>query len=44
MILNQVETEEMTDRKAAELLDLSLRHMRRILAAYRKECHCEERK
>jgi len=27
-----------------EVLDLSLRRVRRILVAHRKECHCEERK
>ena len=37
MVLNQVETGKMIGREAAELLDLSLRHVRRILAAYRKE-------
>ena len=36
-MLNQVETGEMIGRAVAELLDLSLRHVRRILAAYRKE-------
>ncbi|MCK4417627.1 MAG: hypothetical protein KAV99_05625 [Candidatus Latescibacteria bacterium] len=37
MVLNQVEVGKMISREAAELLDLSLRHMRRILAVYRKE-------
>ena len=37
MILNQVEVGTVTAGRAAELLRLSLRHMRRILAAYRKE-------
>jgi len=36
-VLNQVEGEEMIGREAAELLGLSLRHARRLLAAYRKE-------
>ncbi len=36
-MLNQVETDKMTGRKAAELLGLSLRHVRRLLAVYRKE-------
>jgi len=36
-VLNQVETGKMTGREAAELLGLSLRHVRRLLAAYRKE-------
>ena len=37
MVLTQVETGKMIGREAAELLDLSLRHVRKILAAYRKE-------
>ena len=37
MVLNQVETSKMTDQEAAEVLGFSLRHVRRILAAYRKE-------
>ena len=37
MVLNQVEMGKMTGREAGEVLDLSLRHVRRILAAYRKE-------
>jgi len=37
VVLNQVEVGKMVGREAAELLDLSLRHVRRILAAYRKE-------
>ena len=37
MVLNQVEKGEMIGREAAEVLELSLRHVRRILAAYRKE-------
>ena len=36
-MLNEVERGKMIGREAAELLDLSLRHVRRILAAYRKE-------
>jgi len=37
MVLNEVEKGKMTGREAAEMLGLSLRHVRRILAAYRKE-------
>jgi len=37
MVLNQVEVGWMRGREAAEVLGLSLRHVRRILAAYRKE-------
>ena len=37
MVLNGIEIGRMTTREACEVLDLSLRHMRRILAAYRKE-------
>jgi len=37
VVLNQVETGKMTGREAAELLGLPLRHVRRLLAAYRKE-------
>ena len=37
VILNQVEMGKMIGKEAVELLDLSLRHVRRILAAYRKE-------
>jgi len=37
MVLNEVELGKMISREAAKLLDLSLRHMRRILAVYRKE-------
>jgi len=37
MVLNQVEIGKMIGKEAAEVLDLSLRHVRRILAAYRKE-------
>jgi transposase len=37
VVLNQVETGKMLGREAAEVLGLSLRHVRRILAAYRKE-------
>ena len=36
-MLNQVEAGRMIGREASELLDLSLRHARRLLAAYRKE-------
>ena len=37
VVLNQVAVGKMIGREAAELLGLSLRHVRRILAAYRKE-------
>jgi len=37
MVLNEVETDKMTSREAAEVLGLSPRQVRRILAAYRKE-------
>ena len=37
MVLNRVETGEMAGKGAAEVLGFSLRHVRRILAAYRKE-------
>ncbi|MCK4388314.1 MAG: helix-turn-helix domain-containing protein, partial [Dehalococcoidia bacterium] len=37
VVLNQIEVGKMISREAAEVLDLSLRHVRRILAAYRKE-------
>jgi transposase len=37
MVLNQVEVGKVTAGEAAEILGLSLRHVRRILAAYRKE-------
>ena len=37
MVLNEVERGVMTSREAAELLGLSPRQVRRILAAYRKE-------
>ena len=37
VVLNQAETGKMSSREAAEVLELSLRHVRRILAAYRKE-------
>lgn len=36
-MLNQVEMGRMIGREAAEVLDLSLRHVRRLLTAYRKE-------
>ena len=36
-MLNQVEAGRMIGREASEVLDLSLRHARRLLAAYRKE-------
>ena len=37
MVLNEVEKGVMTGRQAAGIMDLSLRHARRLLAAYRKE-------
>ena len=37
MILNQVEVGTVAAGRAAELLGLSLHHVKRILAAYRKE-------
>jgi transposase len=37
MVLNQVEMGKMTGGEASEVLGLSLRHLRRLLAAYRKE-------
>jgi transposase len=37
MVLNGIEIGRITGREAAEVLGLSLRHVRRILAAYRKE-------
>ena len=37
MVLNGVEVGKVIAREAAEVLGLSLRHVRRILAAYRKE-------
>ena len=37
MVLNQVGVGRMRGREAAEVLGLSLRHVRRLLAAYRKE-------
>jgi transposase len=37
MVLNGVEVGRISAREAAEVLGLSLRHVRRILAAYRKE-------
>jgi transposase len=37
VVLNRVEIGKMIGREAAEVLGLSLRHVRRILAAYRKE-------
>ena len=37
IVLNQVETGKVIGREAAEVLGLSLRHVKRILAAYRKE-------
>jgi len=45
IVLNQVARGGMIGREAAEVLKLSLRHVRRILAAYRKEsiaalAHC----
>ena len=37
MVLNQVERGKMLGREAAKVLDLSLRPVRRLLAAYREE-------
>ena len=37
VVLNQVEVGKVTGKGAAEVLDLSLRHVRRLLAAYREE-------
>ncbi|MFB0556389.1 MAG: helix-turn-helix domain-containing protein [Dehalococcoidia bacterium] len=37
VVLNQVEKGKMIGREAAEVLDLSLRHVRGILVVYRKE-------
>jgi transposase len=37
IVLNRVERDMMTDREAAKILGLSLRQVKRILAAYRKE-------
>ena len=37
MVLNQVEAEHLVSWQAAQMLDISLRHVRRLLAAYRKE-------
>ncbi len=37
MVLNRVETGQLSGRQAAEVMGISLRHMRRIMAAYRKE-------
>jgi transposase len=36
-VLNQVERRELMGREAAEVLGISMRHVRRLLAAYRKE-------
>ncbi len=37
MVLNQVERKVIVARQAAEILDISPRHVRRLLAAYREE-------
>jgi len=37
VVLNQVERGKMTGREAAEVVDLSLRHVRRLLRTYRRE-------
>ena len=37
MVLNQVERKAIVTRQAAEILDISLRHVMRLLAAYREE-------
>src|SRR3989304_9986274 len=36
-VLNRVERRELTGKEAAMLMGLSVRHVRRLLAAYRKE-------
>jgi len=36
-VLNEVEMDRYTGKEAADMLDLSLRHVRRLLAVYRKE-------
>lgn len=40
MVISKFDKGELTGREAAELAGLSLRHLRRILAAYRKEGAC----
>ena len=37
VVLNKIEMGKMVGREAVEVLGLSLRHVRRILVAYRKE-------
>ena len=37
VVLNQVDRGEMISRKVAEVIDLSLRQVRRLLAAYKKK-------
>ena len=37
VVLNQVKMSKVIGREAAEILALSLRHVRRLVAAYRKE-------
>src|SRR4030042_7888 len=37
MVINEVEREKMGGRGAADVLGISLRHFRRVMAAYRKE-------
>ncbi len=37
VVLNQVERGKMTGREASEVVDLSLRHVRRLLRTYRRE-------
>ena len=37
MVLNEVEKGKLRGREAAEVLALSLRHVRRLLADYRRE-------
>ena len=37
MVLNRVETVKLTGCQAAELIKVSLRHLKRLFAAYRKE-------
>ena len=38
MVLNRMEREQLTGEEAAQLMGLSLRQARRLLAVYRKEC------
>ena len=38
MVLNRMEREQLTGEEAAQLMGLSLRQARRLLAVHRKEC------